>query len=205
MINKDGLKTPNQSYIMCQTLLFALFAFLAVSLAKKDYFDTTCAGLKTSKSQLLEVNRAKMLGLGNHSCIIQINAYNPDGTLNQSFQINQMIYNSYDAELGAVYSLNVPEYGSPTQYWEYADGNGNTCLQTNDADFSDYYLESIDQNKGNVGTVFRTIGFYTKNAAKKLRAIQHTMPTPYGILVHVTVLDESMHVTSAVTMTCLNA
>src|SRR5207253_3241330 len=184
-----------------QMLVF-LCLFVASAYTFPNYVDSTCFGLPSSREWLTEVDRAKMLGLGTHSCNIEVAVYNPSGSFLARFNYTSVTQNSYNALLGAVHSINSDSRGQVNVVDEYYDGRKNVCFLSNDTTFGSLYGESIDQNKGDVGQIWRSIGYYSRDSLRKLQAFQNTVPTTYGYLVTVMVLDSNQRPSLTVVQTC---
>lgn len=170
-----------------------------------DYYDSTCREQPATRSRMYEVNHAKSLGVGNHSCVETTIVFNPDGTVLTSFSKQSLTDSFYYPPLGSLRSIT-----------SYPNGDGNTliideypnenvdsvCVTIDNPMFSNMYIESKDQNKGETGSTWRAIGYYDKTSNKELKAMQMFHPTSYGDLLPVIFLDDNHHYQIAVFSTC---
>jgi hypothetical protein len=159
---------------MQYSLLFALL----ISVASAAYYDTTCQHHKTSRGEMQAVNNAKMLSLGYHNCTSVYIKFNADGTGLSIVNFPSVVNSFYDADRGTLHSDYLVSGSPPATIDEWADGRGNVCINITGAPNSDYYTESIDQNKGGLGTAWRSIGYYTPQK-REVKGVQWLIPTKF--------------------------
>lgn len=164
--------------------------------------DVICREAPASKPRMKEVNQAKMNALGNHACIdIYIKFENNTVAYTTSFPTKVNSY--YDRETGALHSDYTPVGSNVTTgIDEYAEEGDSACIEIDDAPNSGYYTQSIDQNKGGLGTSWRAIGYYTPDYKKKIKGTQILVPTKYGDVLSLVWLDANDKLDYAVFQTC---
>ncbi|CAH6420463.1 Hypothetical protein POVR2_LOCUS165 [uncultured virus] len=155
------------------------------------------------------INNAKMLALGNHECVENYIAFNPDGSINlaASFSYPTVVNSKYIASTGSVHSDYIVG-GVSYPIDEYCNGIGGICIKTQNTSNSQLYGESIDGNDGNIGTAWRVIPWYSRDAKKDLRELQWLIPTVFkdtnkkGDILAVAHLDDNNKLGYIVTQTC---
>src|SRR3990172_10550824 len=160
-------------------MLFLLVCLLAFSVAR-TYPDTTCEGIPTSRAEMKAVNQAKMLSLGDHSCVETFIKMFPNGTVQYQTSYPSRVNSYYDASRGALHSDYYPPGGPVGLIDEYSTGTGKACINLANTSNANFYTESIDQNKNGFGSVWRAIGYYTPDAKKSIKAVQWLIPTVFG-------------------------
>ena len=148
------------------------------------------------------VNNAKMLGLGNHTCQEAYIKFNPIGTINSTFEYTSTVNSYYVAATGSLHSDYTTSTGASAVIDEYCDGKGGVCIEISGAANSGYYTESLDQNKGGLGTAHRAIGYYTLTAQKDVTGLQQFIPTYYGDVLFLEWLDVDKNIDYIVTQKC---
>ena len=152
-----------------------------------------------------EINNAKMLTLGDHQCVETYIKFWPNQTVQLTLTYPSVVNTFYDSNTGSVHSDYIPAGEPATAIDEYSDGQGGVCITVQD---SPYFTQSIDGNKGDLGTAWRAVPFYTKDAKKDVRALQWTIPTKFkdtnkrGDVLSVTYLDANNKIDYIVTQIC---
>lgn len=184
------------------SFLLLLIVGLAYATTGSGFHDTTCKRLRCTKPEMTSVNQAKMLGLGNHTCVENYVKFSPNGAILSTLTYTSTVDSRYVSSTGSLHSVYHNTAGTTTLIDEYCDGKGNVCIEQSNPDFAGYYTESIDQNKEGLGTTWRSIGYYTMDAKKKIKAIQHFVPTEYGDILTVSFLDADNKLDYTIYQTC---
>ena len=179
-----------------------LIVVALIQFSVAGFYDTTCLKLRCSRGEMEAVNNAKMRGLGNHTCQEAYIKFNPIGTINFTLEYTSVVNSQYIAATGSLHSDYTTSIGTSVTIDEYCDGHGNVCIEIVGAPNGGYYTESIDQNKGGLGTAHRAIGYYTLNAQKDVAGIQQFIPTYYGDVLFLEWLDADKNIDYIVTQKC---
>lgn len=177
-----------------------VFLLSLVILAQGQYYDTTCAELKSTKEGLSECNYAKSLGYGNFTCVMVVSYYNVDGSLNATFPGTMSYETFYNSTLGAIVTMG--DIGNVNQ--EYCGPKGGAVCLVENLVYSDWYTESYDLTQAKKrGHAARLIQSYEKNQKKGIRRVQHLVTRPNGDEnVAVFLLDEDQNYELSVFATC---
>ena len=179
--------------------LVALIGLMSITGTMASFYDTTCGQYKCTWSEMREVNYAKSLGVGNHSCIMVIVLFNADGSFNSTFEFPAIVDSFYNESTGSLDSVFIVG-GTSLLIKEFCDGKGNTCITI---DGTPYYIESKDQNVGVKASVWRAIGMYETTKNKKLRAMQIFHPTEWGDVLARVDLTENGSLSQAIFQKCV--
>lgn len=176
--------------------------FLVFALATAAFYDTTCQKLKCTRSEMKAVNQAKMLALGMHDCTSTYIKFFPNGTQQFASSFSSTVNSYYDATTGSLRSEYNDVTGANVIIDEYCDGKGSVCIEIVNSTNSGFYTESIDQNKDGLGSVYRSIGYYTTDAKKRIKGVQWLIPTDFGDVLLLTFLDENNKLDYSMYQTC---
>lgn len=185
-IRSRSLCIPNS----IQMFLLLLLSFVALIAAgpprprpnSTGFYDSTCQKLRGTRAEMTAVNQAKMLGLGDHSCVSTYIKFFPNGTQNvaASLSFPSRVNSYYDAGTGSLHSDYYVNGVISVVIDEYIDGKGGVCIEIKGASNSGFYTESLDQNKNGLGSVWRAIGYYTPDEFKAIKGVQWFIPTVFG-------------------------
>ena len=184
--------------------MLLLLALLAVVFGQFD--DSTCKKVRSTRAEMKEFNHAKMFTLGNYTCNSTFITYDSDGSVGStSTSRDEIVFSKYDAFTGSVRSIYYPVGGLPPAYVdEYADPvRGGACIEVTGDSSAGYYTQSLDQNKGGLGTTYRSIGYYTKDAKKTVVGITWFVPKKDGYLLSLSWINEDQEMEYSVLQRCV--
>lgn len=195
-----SLHIPNAMLFL--TLLLVLIALVTAKPARPNstgFYDSTCQKLRGTRAEMFAVNQAKMLGLGDHPCVSTYIKLFPNGTQNvaASLSFPSRVNSYFDAGTGSLHSDYYVGGVVSAIIDEYIDGKGGVCIEIKGAPNSGFYTESIDQNKNGLGSVWRSIGYYTPDEFKSVKGVQWFIPTVFtdtglgGDVLSLTFLDDN--------------
>lgn len=180
-------------------LFLVLFALIDVS--QCTCVDSTCEQHKCTYDEMMLVNRAKGLGLGNHKCVASIIKFNEDGSISYTKQLNTTADTYYDDITGSLHTHYLGPFGL-LSFDEYCDGKGGVNVVIDSPFLGHINGKSLDQIDGELGTLWRSIGFYNSDASDRLKAVELFYPTNFGSISPFIELDKNGHFDLAVFQTC---
>jgi hypothetical protein len=179
------------SIVLFSVLFFSTYAAFA---------DSTCAQIKSSLSEMKEVDYAKSLGFGFHNCIDAIQVFNLDGTFSTSFATPSTVDTYYNETTGSIDSLYIGAFAT-NLIKEYADGKVILVSLR----MVILLLMLKVKIKSLEAAVSRALGEYSVTKNKNLRAMQVYHVTPKGYILIRTELDDNENVSVVIVQTCTNA
>jgi hypothetical protein len=179
---------------------FLIVAYFAAFANASDFFDTTCAFRKCTLPRLSEVDHAKTSGIGTYSCFLVTDIFNPDLSVAATVTDVGPMYIQYNSTLGALVITNV--FTSITYVIrEYCnDHEDSACIYVSIQENS--FILSKDQNKGPVGSTWRSIGYFDQTFQKKLTGMQQFLPAENIAIIMITNLDANYRISSSSLLTC---